>query len=153
MTTLRQVPGPKDGARAAAGFPAGCARTASASQCHRQTGQEDGAHVTNVTTHPPKTGGQGGDSEKIMLTNASSLAAAAPQSNRGHGGVDTTVNRMPCATRNAGQPSDARESAHPSAARANAERAMRITRLRPKVSGQRTCIRLMQERRASNRST
>ena len=68
-------------------------------------------HVNSVTTHPPKTGARAGDSEKIMLTNASNLVAP---------------------------------SAHPSAAKANASRARRITRLRPKASDKGPCIKLIQ---------
>ena len=60
--------------------------------------------VNSVTTHPPKTGAKAGDSEKIMLTNASSLVAAEPSKQSRITARPTTVPTpadMPCTTRNA----------------------------------------------------
>src|SRR6202011_1616061 len=81
--------------------------------------------VNSVTTHPPKTGAKAGDSEKILLTNASSLVAAAPSKQSRIMARPTTVPTpadMPCTTRNAVSQPTLGESAHPSAANPNASR-------------------------------
>src|ERR1700676_3599643 len=104
-------------------------------------------HVNSVTTHPPKTGAKAGDSEKIMLTNASSLVAEALSKQSRMMPLPTTVPTpadMPCMTRKEVNQPTLGESAHPSAARPNAESAVRITRLRPNASDNGPCIRLMQ---------
>jgi hypothetical protein len=104
-------------------------------------------HVNSVTTHPPKTGARAGDSEKIILTNASHLVAAAPSKQSRMMARPTTVPTpadMPCMTRKAVSQPTLGESAHPSAAKPNAESAERITRLRPKASDNGPCIKLMQ---------
>jgi hypothetical protein len=104
-------------------------------------------HVNSVTTHPPKTGAKAGDSEKIMLTSASSRVAAAPSKQSRMMARPTTVPTpadIPCTTRQAVSHPTLGASAQPSAASPNVSSAARMTRRRPKASDNGPCTRLMQ---------